>query len=48
MKKDDEVGMEVTEGSRFHDHYFYQKKHVGKKVFKVDFYNEKAGIITVK
>lgn len=40
--------MGVEGGSQLHNNYFYQKHYVGKKVFKNDFYNEKAGIILVK
>ncbi|NML38830.1 hypothetical protein HHL17_16610 [Chitinophaga sp. G-6-1-13] len=48
LKKDEAIGMGVQGGSQLHDHYFYQKKYVGKKVFKTDFYNDKASLIRVK
>ncbi|WP_347218264.1 hypothetical protein [Chryseobacterium sp.] len=48
LKKDDEIGMGVEGGSQIHNHYFYQKKYAGRKVFKNDFYNEKAGIVKLK
>lgn len=48
LKKDDTMGMGVAGGSRFHDSYFYQKKYVGTKIMKTDFYNDKATAIKVK
>lgn len=48
LKKDPEIGIGVIGGAQLHNNYFYQKKYVGCKVFKTDFYNEKAGIIMVK
>ncbi|QJB37550.1 hypothetical protein HF324_06680 [Chitinophaga oryzae] len=48
LKKDDTIGTGVEGGSRFHDSYFYQKKYVGAKTMKTDFYNDKATAIKVK
>jgi hypothetical protein len=48
LKKDTEIGMGVKGGSKLHDDYFYKKEYVGKKVFKTDFYNDKAPIIEIK
>ncbi|AZA76221.1 hypothetical protein EG347_01085 [Chryseobacterium sp. G0186] len=48
LKKDVEIGIGVQGGSMLHDQYFYQKQLVSKKVFKIDFYNDKAGTLMVK
>lgn len=48
LKKDPNIGIGVEGGSKFHDDYFYQAEHVNRKVFKTDFYNDKAPVITVK
>nr|WP_295866003.1 hypothetical protein [uncultured Chitinophaga sp.] len=48
LKKDETIGIGVEGGSKLHDNYFYQKKYVGVKTMKTDFYNDKAAGITVK
>lgn len=47
LKKDPEIGLGVAGNSALHKNYFYQKKLVGKQVFKTDFYNDKAPLITI-
>ncbi|WP_443947092.1 hypothetical protein ACJVDH_08280 [Pedobacter sp. AW1-32] len=47
LKKDDAIAMGVKGGSRFHENYFYQKEHVGKKMFITDFHNDLAPVIEV-
>ncbi|UKB77830.1 hypothetical protein [Chryseobacterium sp. MEBOG07] len=48
LKKDELIGMGVKGGSALHNNYFYQKKLVGKKIFKTDFYNDKAPLVKVE
>ncbi|AZA83265.1 hypothetical protein C1637_23985 [Chryseobacterium lactis] len=48
LKKDESIGMGIEGGSALHNNYFYQKNLVGKKIFKTDFYNDKAPLIVVK
>ncbi len=47
LKKDPEIGMGVSGNAALHKNYFYQKALVGKLVFKTDFYNEQAPLITI-
>ncbi len=47
LKKDPEIGMGVAGNSALHKNYCYQKNLAGKLVFKTDFYNDKAPLITI-
>lgn len=47
LKKDPGIGMGVTGNSALHKNYFYQENLAGKLVFKTDFYNDKAPLITI-
>lgn len=47
LKKDPGIGMGVAGASSIHKNYFYQKQLVGRQVFKTDWYNEKAPLITI-
>lgn len=47
LRKDPETGMGVAGNSSLHKNYFYQRKLVGKYVFKTDFHNDKAPLITI-
>lgn len=47
LKKDPEIGMGIAGDSALHKNYFYQRELVGKQVFKTDFYNDKAPLITI-
>jgi hypothetical protein len=48
LKKDGEIGVGVQGGSKLHDDYFYEKKYIGKKVFKTDLHNDKAPVVEAK
>lgn len=47
LKNDPGIGMGVAGASPIHKNYFYQKQLVGRQVFKTDWYNEKAPLITI-
>lgn len=47
LKKDPEIGIGVAGNSALHKNYCYQKNLAGKLVFKTDFYNDKAPLITI-
>lgn len=47
LKKDPEIGMGVAGNSALHKNYFYQRELAGKQIFKTDFYNDKAPLITI-
>lgn len=47
LKKDPEIGMGVAGNSALHKNYFYQKNLAGRLVFKTDFYNDEAPLITI-
>lgn len=47
LKKDPGIGMGVAGNSALHKNYFYDKQLVGKQVFKTDFHNDKAPLITI-
>ncbi|MBL7705313.1 MAG: hypothetical protein JNM21_07155 [Taibaiella sp.] len=47
LKKDPEIGIGIAGDSALHKNYFYQKNLAGKLVFKTDFHNDKAPLITI-
>ena len=47
LKNDKTIGVGVEGGGSLHKNYFYQKKYVGKKVFKTDINNDISPIIII-